>query len=124
MLTFLTAYFWFSLVLSTVLWAYALFSQPTVSKRVADDQVVHGCATIAIAPIISLLVIPTTYLQAVGLDSLGLPGWLAWAGLGASMAGAVIAGFAKRGTASGAASALPVLPYLIAWVGLQALMAR
>lgn len=126
MLLALTAYFWVTALLNVISWAQSLIKTPTVKtvidKPLAESErlVAQGCLGAILLPLVSLLSAPLVYLQAVGLNDLGLPGGVAWLAFGLGLLSAIVAVFKKQ-VASGYATAFPAIGLLIAWHGLQVL---
>ncbi len=127
MLTALTVYFWLAVVVTAVLYVINMFTQPKIKPDSAKDQVERfvytGCGTVLISPLLIGLTAPLAYLQSVGLQDWGLPGWWVWAFYGLSLLMGVVSASVKRYSATGAISALPWASYVIAWHGLQVLTA-
>ncbi len=79
-----------------------------------------GCL-IVLAPVIGVLIAgPMAYLQKIGLEALGFPGWLAWFFLGLSIATA-LAYTLKGGGIKGNAVTPYLFSYLLAYHGLTVL---
>lgn len=128
MLIAFTIYFWFFTALQIVWWVQSLTKQPKITEMAKDAKTdgerlaYQGCVALIATPIVLLIATPSTYLQAIGLESLGLPGWIAWAVFAVSWVGAFAQMF-KRQTVSGYITTPAIYAVLLAWYGLTVLQA-
>lgn len=122
MLTALTAYFYFLAVFMVLVWIISLvyFPEPKAPpKRSTGELIAYGAGVLLLTAAITA---PWYYLQVIGLEALSLPGWIAWIMYGLSLLTQAV-NLARNRPSSGSVNAFPLYTVLLAWYGLQALIA-
>lgn len=120
MLTALTAYFYFLAVALTLAWIAGLFIPVSTKPRPKESAGQRWATGIGGMLLAAIVTAPWYYLQSIGLEALGFPGWWAWATFALWIV-AMLSNLARNAKASGLVSGFGLLSLLLAWHGLQSL---